>query len=133
MSLLKLAGHASGQERIGWPGRGDSDFHHISFYFALPRVLGFPMLGVAGLSQSPASEIQPLLLGCLVIPSGKGKEKGDDPRAPVYVAPVRFLALVPGGVPDVSRQDQAGCPAACPSLAHRIILSPDLRKNVSSV
>lgn len=104
---------------IGWPGKGDSDFHCISFYFAHPRALGFPVFRVARSPQSPTLEIRPL---CSVIPSEKGG--GDIPKLLCM-----FPTLMPGGMPDLSRQDQAGCPAACPSSAHQVVLPPDLRKN----
>lgn len=99
-------------------GKDGFDFHCFSFYSAFPRALSFPGFGVAifliGFPQKPTSDIQLLLLGCSAMTSGKGE--GDDPRVHMAVTPVRYLSLVPGGMPGSSSMSQSSALWATLSL-----------------
>lgn len=106
--LLKVAGLIAGlQGKAGWPGRWLIHFHHFLFcplqgseppWFGISHILiwrSIPSIGVLGAHFR--------------------EREADNSKAHVLVTPVGLLSLVPGGMPGVSRQDQSGCPAACPS------------------
>lgn len=124
LSLLKCAGHHQAQE--GFAGQEGETVISTAFLFILPS----PGPWASLCSEFPDYHKAPLWRSSLCARwSFQGNGKRTIPKLLCMSPQWHFLPRCQTGLLGVSRQDQAGCLAACPSSVHQVILPPDLRKN----